>query len=426
MFDIKCKNDRNSQVSHRSNTQATWHCNESKLKYFHKSAHGIPSHGIKGLTKGFSKQLTRLLPLALMALLTGFSNLSHAETIKIAVAGPHTGPNASFGEQLWRGSLQAAEDINKLGGVNGMKLELVKADDACEPKQAVSVANKIIERDKVNAVVGHFCSSSTMPASEVYDEAGVLMMTPASTNPVVTERKLPTIMRMCGRDDQQGTVAADFIKNKLKAKKVVVIHDKDTYGRGLADAMRIHLNSMGVKEVLYEGLTRGEKDFNALVTKVKALKADVVYFGGLHTEAGPFVRQMREQGVKAAFISGDGIVSDDFITAAGGKDYVKGVYMTFGKDPRLLESGLSVVKSFRASGYEPEGYTLYSYATMQSIVEAMKQTKSTDGSKLSKWLKSNEVDTVIGKKTWDTKGDLKVSDYVMYQWDEGGKYAEVK
>lgn len=348
-----------------------------------------------------------------------------AKTLKIAIAGPHTGPYAAFGEQFWKGSVQAAEDVNKAGGVNGMKVELVKADDACEPKQAVSVANKVVEKDRVSAVIGHFCSSSTMPASEIYDEAGVLMITPGSTNPMITERKLPTILRMCGRDDQQGVIAAEFIKNKLKGKRVAVIHDKDTYGRGLADAMVKHLNALGTKEVLYEGLTRGEKDFNALVTKIKALKADVVYFGGLHTEAGPLVRQIREQGLKSSFVSGDGIVSDDFLTAAGGKNFVNGVYMTFGQDARKLQSGKKVVASFRKGGYEPEGYTLYSYATLQSVIEAIKGAKSTDGAKLSKWLKANPVSTVMGKKAWDEKGDLRTSDYVIYQWNEKGKYVQL-
>jgi len=356
----------------------------------------------------------------------GLVSVASAKVLKVAIAGPHTGPYAAFGEQFWKGSEQPAKDINAAGGVNGMQIEVIKADDACEPKQAVSVANKVVEKDGVNAVIGHFCSSSTMPASEIYDEAGVVMITPASTNPMVTERKLPTILRMCGRDDQQGIIAAEFVKNKLKAKRVAVIHDKDTYGRGLADAMKQHLNKLGLKEVLYEGLTRGEKDFNALVTKIKALKADAVYFGGLHPEAGPFVRQMREQGLDAAFVSGDGIVSDDFITAAGGKKFVDGVYMTFGKDARRLDSGKKVVASFRKSGYEPEGYTLYSYATMQSLAKAINKTKSTDGLKIAKWLKTNKVETVMGDKAWDTKGDLRESDYVIYKWDNKGEYLEVR
>jgi branched-chain amino acid transport system substrate-binding protein len=310
--------------------------------------------------------------------------------------------------------------------VNGKKLELVKSDDACEPKQAVAVANRAVESDKVVGVVGHFCSSSTMPASEIYADADVLTITPASTNPQVTERGLPTMFRMCGRDDQQGIVAGDYIVKKLGAKRVAVIHDKDTYGQGLADATRAQLRKLGQNEVLYEGLTRGEKDFNALVTKIRSLNAEVVYFGGLHTEAGPLVRQMREQGVNATFISGDGIVSEDFATAAGGNRFVNGVLMTFGADPRKNDAGKAVIEKFRAANYEPEGYTLYSYASVQVLAAALKGAGSTSGEKMGAWLKANKVDTVMGPKSFDAKGDLTVSDYVMYGWDEQGKYAEVQ
>ncbi|TCO81069.1 amino acid/amide ABC transporter substrate-binding protein (HAAT family) [Plasticicumulans lactativorans] len=348
-----------------------------------------------------------------------------ADVIKIGVAGPHTGANAAFGEQLWVGAVQAAADINAAGGVNGKKIEVIKADDACEPKQAVAVANRLVDQDKVDAIVGHFCSSSTIPATEIYAEADKLAITPASTNPKVTERGLPTVFRTCGRDDQQGVVAADFILKTLKAKKVAVIHDKDTYGQGLADAMKAAAGKQGVKEVLYEGLTRGEKDFNALATKIKASGADAVYFGGLHSEAGPLVRQLREQGMNAPFISGDGIVDEAFVTAAGGPQYAKGVYMTFGADPRKLPSSKAVVDELQKKGLKSEGYVLYSYAATQAIAEAIKATKSTKGSELAKWLKSHTVKTVMGDKAWDAKGDLKVSDYVMYQWDDKGKYAEL-
>ncbi len=370
----------------------------------------------------------KILTIAVAVGILAFGSVASAgkaETIKIGVAGPLSGAYAAFGEQLWKGALQAANDINKAGGINGKKIELVKGDDACEPKQALSVSNRLVDLDNVKAVLGHFCSSSTMPASETYDEAGVLMITPASTNPMVTDRGLPTILRTCGRDDQQGVVAAEFIAKKLKAKRVAVIHDKDTYGQGLANAMKDHLKTLKVKEVLYEGLTRGEKDFNALVTKIKSVKADAVYFGGLHSEAGPLVRQMREQGIKAPFISGDGIVSQDFVIAAGGPQFVQGVYMTFGADPRNIPAGKEAVEKFRKAGYEPEGYTLYAYATLQVIAAAMKGSGSDDGEKMAKWLRANSVNTVMGKKAWDKKGDLKVSDYVMYEWDKKGKYKEV-
>ncbi|WP_287789061.1 MULTISPECIES: branched-chain amino acid ABC transporter substrate-binding protein [Atlantibacter] len=362
------------------------------------------------------------LQIALMGCLT---TAFYAQAdIKIGVAGPFTGPNATYGAQYWKGATQAAEDINAAGGIKGEKIVLVQGDDACEPKQAVAVANRMVDEAKVSAVVGHFCSSSTMPASEVYDEAGILTITPGSTNPQITERDMTGMFRMCGRDDQQGVVAANYILDTLKAKKVAIIHDKDTYGQGLADATKAALQKRGTKEVLYEGLSRGEKDFNALVTKIGALKSDVVYFGGCHPEAGPLVRQMREQGVQAKFFSGDCVVTEEMVTAAGGPQFTSGVLMTFGNDPRTIPAGKAVIDKFRASGFEPEGYTLYAYASIQAIAAAYNGAGK-DNEKASEWLKSNTVETVMGPKSWDGKGDLKVSDYVVYQWDDKGKYKQL-
>ncbi|QCR38467.1 branched chain amino acid ABC transporter substrate-binding protein (plasmid) [Nissabacter sp. SGAir0207] len=349
---------------------------------------------------------------------------AHADIV-IGVAGPFSGPNATYGAQYWKGASQAAADINAAGGIKGEKITLVQGDDACEPKQAVAVANRLVDQSHVAAVVGHFCSSSTMPASEVYDEAGIISITPGSTNPQITERGMTGMFRMCGRDDQQGAIAANYILDTLKAKRVAVIHDKDTYGQGLADATRAVLDKRGVKAVMYEGLSRGEKDFNALVTKMGALKPDVVYFGGCHPEAGPLVRQMREQGVEAKFFSGDCVVTEEMVTAAGGPQFTNGVLMTFGNDPRTLPEGKAVIDKFRASGFEPEGYTLYAYASVQAIAAAFNAVGSEDSAKAAEWLKANSVDTVMGKKAWDGKGDLKVSDYVVYQWDDKGHYHQL-
>ncbi|ROM77726.1 branched chain amino acid ABC transporter substrate-binding protein [Pseudomonas brassicacearum] len=364
------------------------------------------------------------LALAVAAAL-GVSAFAQAD-IKIGVAGPMTGANAAFGEQYMKGAQAAADEINAKGGVNGEKILLVKGDDACEPKQAVTVA-KDLTNQKVAGVVGHFCSSSTIPASEIYDEAGIIAITPGSTNPTVTERGLSAMFRMCGRDDQQGIVAGDYIVDVLKGKKVVVLHDKDTYGQGLADATKAQLEKRGVKPELYEGLTRGEKDFSTIVTKIRGVGADVVYFGGLHPEAGPLVRQLREQGLKdVKFMSDDGIVTDELVTTAGGPQFVDGVLMTFGADPRLLPDSKAVVDAFRAKGTEPEGYTLYAYASVQTLAAAFNGAKSNSGEKAAEWLKKNPVKTVMGEKTWDAKGDLKVSDYVVYQWDKDGKYHQLE
>ena len=297
-------------------------------------------------------------------------------------------------------------------------------DDACEPKQAVAVANRLVDQDKVSAVVGHFCSSSTMPASEVYDEAGIIAITPGSTNPQITERGMKTMFRMCGRDDQQGAIATNYMLDTLKAKRIAVIHDKDTYGQGLADAAKAAMNKRGVKEVLYEGLSRGEKDFNALVTKIASVKPDVVYFGGCHPEAGPLVRQMREQGVTAKFFSGDCVVTEELVTAAGGPQYTNGVLMTFGNDPRLIPEGKSVIAKFRASGLSRKGTPstptpLSRRSPPPSTPPAARQRQ---GRRMAEVARRRYRD---GQKAWDQKGDLKVSDYVVYQWDDKGKYHQL-
>ncbi|WP_017254566.1 branched-chain amino acid ABC transporter substrate-binding protein [Pseudomonas tolaasii] len=361
-----------------------------------------------------------------VAVALGVSAFVQAD-VKIGVAGPMTGANAAFGEQYMKGAQAAADVINKAGGINGEQIKLVAGDDACEPKQAVAVANRLADQDKVIGVVGHFCSSNTIPASEVYDEAGIIMITPGSTNPQVTERGLGAVFRMCGRDDQQGIVAGDYIVDVLKGKKVAVINDKDTYGKGLADATAAQLTKRGVKPVLEEGLTRGEKDFSALVTKIRSTGADVVYFGGLHPEAGPLVRQIREAGLKdVKFMSDDGVVTDELVATAGGAQYVDGVYMTFGADPRLLPDSKAVVEQFRKAGVEPEGYTLYAYASIQALAAGFNGSKSNKGEDAAKWLKAHPVKTVMGEKAWDTKGDLKISDYVVYQWDANGKYHQLE
>ena len=355
-----------------------------------------------------------------------FASTAFSADIKIGIAGPFTGAYAAFGEQLTRGAQKAVDDINAKGGIKGKKIVLVQGDDQCDPKQAINVANKLVDQDRIKVMVGHFCSSSTIPASEVYDEAGIVQITPASTNPKVTDRGLPNIFRTCGRDDQQGRVAGKFIAKTLKAKKVAVIHDKDTYGQGLADATKEALNKYGLKEVLYEGLTRGEKDFNALVTKIKGARADLVYFGGLHAEAGVLVKQLREQGWNGPFVSGDGIASAEFVDVVGGPANTKNVFLTFLKDPAADKKNKKILASFKADGYDPEGFTLYAYAAIQVIARAAAKV-GTNGDKLSKELKSKGFNTVLGRINFDSKGDPKSSAFVPYKWgkNKAGKFTYI-
>ena len=231
-----------------------------------------------------------------LAAALAFSGAASAQ-IKMGVAGPITGPNAAFGAQLVQGTTQAVEDINKAGGILGQQITLEQGDDVSDPKQGVSVANKFVG-DGVKFVVGHFNSGVTIPASDVYSENGILFITPSATNPKITDRKLWDAFRTCGRDDQQGMLWAELARDKLKGKKIAVIHDKTTYGKGLADAALDNMHKFGIKEVLYEGVNTGEKDYSAIVSKVKESGADYLMWGGLQTEGGLIVRQMRDQGMK--------------------------------------------------------------------------------------------------------------------------------
>ena len=344
------------------------------------------------------------------------------ETIKIGIAGPITGAYAKFGEQLVRGTQVFVDKINAAGGIRGKMVEIVQGDDACEAKQARAVANRMVN-DGVYAVIGHFCSSSTIPASEVYNEADLLVITPASTNPRITERGLTGVFRACFRDDQQGDFAGDYIANVVKPSTVAIIHDKDTYGQGLADATRARLREKyGIRDVLYEGVTRGDKDFNSLVTKMKGLGVDMIYFGGLHTEAALIVRQAREQGLEATFMSGDGLVTEEFAQLAGSAS--DGVLMTFAADPIRLPEAKAVVQEFRDRGWEPEGWTLYSYLAAQVVAAALEATDlSRSGADMDRYIKSNTIDTIMGPMEWDEKGDPKVAPIAAYVWQpksEGG------
>lgn len=355
---------------------------------------------------------TLLLGTAALALLAGTATAQ----IKIGVAGPITGDLAAFGEQLKRGAEMAVADINAAGGVNGQKLELTIADDRCDPKEARSAAEKLANQ-KVVFVAGHFCSGSSIPASEVYKEEGILQISPASTNPVFTERGYQNVFRVCGRDDQQGMVAGTYIAQHFKGKNVAVVHDKSQYGKGLADETQKQLHKIGIKEVMYEAINPKEKDYSALVSKLKQANVDIIYFGGYHPEAGLIVKQSREQGFNAQLMSGDALVDKEFWAIA--QKAGEGTLMTFDADPRKDPRSAAVVQKFKAQGYEPEGYTLYTYAAVQVFANAAKAAKSTKHEDLLKAVKAGSFDTVLGPIKFDAKGDVSNPAYKVYVWKDG-------
>ena len=342
--------------------------------------------------------------------------------VKVGIGGPITGGAAAFGAQLRMGAEQAVEDINAAGGILGQKLSTTVGDDVSDPKQGISVANKFVG-DGVTWVVGHFNSSVSIPASGVYADNGILQITPASTNPGLTDPDKSgaskwNVFRTCGRDDQQGAVAAKYLLEKEKGKKIAFIHDKKAYGKGLVDETKKALNAGGVKEVLYETINPGEKDYSAIVSKLKAAGAEIVYYGGEHTEAGLLVRQMRDQGMSTILMGGDGIASEEYAQIGG--PGAEGTLMTFPPDPRLNAAAAEVVKRFEAKKFNPETYTLYSYAAVQVMKQAAEAAKSVEPEKMAKVMHDGMTfKTVVGDISYDKKGDITRADYVVYRWVKG-------
>lgn len=348
-------------------------------------------------------------------------NSGAALALDVAFVGPITGQVAALGEQGRQGAQRAVDDINAAGGINGEQLTLTVGDDACDPKQAVNVANQMASKG-VKFVAGHLCSGASIPASKVYEDEGILMVTPASTNPKLTDEGGWNVARVCGRDDAQGKVAGDFIAKAYAGKKVAIIDDKGAYGKGLADEARKAMNAAGLTEVLNESINAGEKDYSALVSKLKDAGVEAVYFGGYHPEAGLILKQMGEQGLNAKMFSGDSMNAAELWTIAG--PAATNLFFTFAPEPRNFPTAKQVVDEFKAGGYDPEGYTLYTYAAFQMYKAAAEATKSTDNQKLAEWLRAgNPVQTVLGEIKLDSKGDLTDPKYVWYTFKDG-KYFE--
>jgi len=284
------------------------------------------------------------------------------------------------------------------------------------------VAEKVAS-SKIPFVAGHYCSSSSIPASDAYNEGNVLQITPASTNPTFTERGLWNVFRVCGRDDQQGAVAGEYLAKTYKGKNIAILNDKSTYGKGLADETKKALNKAGVQEKMFESYTKGDKDFNALVSRMKAAGIDVVYIGGYQQEAGLILRQMRDQGMKTVLMAGDALADKEFAAITG--TLGEGSLMTFGPDPRKRATAKDIVAKFKAKGIDPEGYTLYTYAAFQIWSQAATKAGTTDPKKVAETIRAGTWNTVLGPISYDKKGDITALDYVIYVWKGDGTYSEM-
>jgi branched-chain amino acid transport system substrate-binding protein len=358
-----------------------------------------------------------LIALGATVMIAGCGGGDSEKTIPVAVVGPVTGQYASFGAQMKNGGEMAVADINAAGGVLGKTLDLSIGDDACDPKQAVAVANQMTGAG-VKLVTGHYCSGSSIPASKVYAESDMVQISPASTNPTFTDdRAGPNIYRVCGRDDQQGSIAGKYLASHFGDKNIAFVQDKTAYGKGIADETKKAMNAAGKQEVLYEAYTAGEKDYSALVSKLKQANVDVLFLGGYHTEAGLIIRQMRDQGMSTILMGGDALITQEFwsITGPAGE----GTLMTFSPDPRKNPAAAEVVKRFQTKGIEPEGYVLYTYAAVQAWKQAAEKAKSTESAEVVKALNDTEFDTVIGKFKFNEKGDPNLPPYAVYRWSNG-------
>jgi branched-chain amino acid transport system substrate-binding protein len=363
--------------------------------------------------------MKRIMPLfagvTVVLALLGACTSQRQEVVRIGAAGPMTGDQSKMGIDLRNAVELAVAEWNDKGGVLGRKIEMLAGDDQADPKQAVSIANKFINQKAV-ALVGHWNSSCSIPASEYYDKANVVMISPATTNPKLTRQGFKRVFRVCGTDDQQGTIAAQFALKTLKPKRVAVIHDKTAYGQGLADFFQKSLGN-AVEVVYYGGIVQRDPDYKAVLTAIKEKRPDAFFFGGVYPEAARLVRQAKEVGLAVPMITGDGVYDPTFINIAG--KAAEGTYVTFGKDASGLATAKGFNEKYRARYGEPGPYSIYAYDAANIILTAIRETASTDGAKVADYISRTTFKGAFGDISFDQNGDVTVAPYVVWQVKDG-------
>ncbi|MGA3302006.1 MAG: branched-chain amino acid ABC transporter substrate-binding protein [Methylovirgula sp.] len=360
--------------------------------------------------------LRRLRVLLLSAVLGAgplAANAAPQAPIKIGLGAPITGSDANFGTELRNGVEMAVHDINAAGGLLGHRLSIEIGDDAGDPKQGEAVANKFVA-DHIAFVVGHFNSGVTLMASSIYADNGILEITPSSANPQITERGLDLLFRTCGRDNQQPAVAAAYLAG-LGKTTIAILHDRTTYGKGLADLTRKDLAARGVSDVLYFSVNKDETDYSALIEKLKASGAGIFYWGGSAAQALAILKALRDQSLTIPMLASDAVAIEDVATQGGGA--VLSSLVTFPRDARDRPEAAKVVQHIKAKGIDPEGYTLYAYAAVQVIDQAGEAAHSLDPNAMAKQMHSGMIfHTVLGALSFDAKGDITQSDYSISVW----------
>jgi branched-chain amino acid transport system substrate-binding protein len=337
--------------------------------------------------------------------------------VMIGVAGPMTGKDAWIGEQFQRGAAQAVADLNAEGGVLGQQVQLIAVDDFCDPEQAVAAAKKLVS-EGVIFVAGHYCSHSSIPASEIYAAAGVLMISPTSSNPLLTELGRANVFRVQTRDDVVGVVAGDYLANHWPDQKIAILHDNTTFGKGLADLTKEQLNRRGLTEAIYQAYVPGRNNYGAEVDLLQAADIAVAFIGGYHTEIALMARAAHDRGYPVQLIAGLSLATEDFGLIAGPS--AEGTLFIDNPDARLNAEAAPVVERFRASGFEPEATTLNAYAAVQVWAQAAEKAGSLELEAVIASLRSQQFDTVLGTIGFDAKGDVTLQSPVLYVWRADG------
>lgn len=367
--------------------------------------------------------LNRVLPYAVaIALAIAMVSGPSRADILIGTAGPFSGTNAALGEQIRKGTQKAVDDYNATGGLRGERLELKAIDDGCDPRKAVEVATQLVT-DGAKFVAGHYCSGASIPASKVYEKAGIVQISPASSHPRFTDEGGWNVFRACPRDDAQGLAAAQLIASKFPGAKVAVLNDKTPASVANVTRLREGLAQANLRPVLDETYQPGAKDYPDLALMVKASGADIVYLAGSYVEGAAIARSLRGLGVTAQLIGGDQLLTEDYWRLAG--DAAEGTLVTFMYDPQRLESARPLVARFIEDGYQPEGHTLYAYAAVQAWIQAAEATRTTDSTRIAEWLRAgNPVQTVVGQMKFNAKGDLQDPLIAWFRWSDG-RFAEI-
>ena len=373
-----------------------------------------------------NKCLSRRLMVVVLNVAFLLIQIGHAaEPIKLGIAGVHSGQLASYGISGLRGVELAVKHINAQGGLLRRPLEYIVEDDLCQPKEAANIATRLVVKG-VHAVIGHTCSGATLAALETYNEADIVVLSPSATHPALTRSgRYPNFFRTIAPDDKQAKVQVEFTLGVLKQKNVAVLHDKGVYGKGLAEFVKTLLEKSNQgKMVLYEGIPPAMVDYALLAQKIKRSKADAVIFGGYHPAATKLLTQLRKINLNVVFVSGDGIKDDTFIKIAG--KYAEGVYATAPKDTSKLPLAVAATMAYQNEyGEKPGAFFLTANAATLALANAIEKAGSTDHAAVSKALKTEYVETPLGKIIFDEHGDVVGVSFTIYQVQDG-RFVELK